>query len=189
MMSILRLERLIRAGSHRRLIESVLANGRFRSGELVDRLCLGDGGEAAALGLALARCCELSYGPCPLAASIAGRLRRLQQDDGLFGRGLAASAIALRGLLQFRDHRSEAMAGQSDLPPATRRGLDALRHAIREGPGGADRLDAAVVVGWLGAHPASRGAAMLEPLNDMLGLDEPSAPVDDLERYARAAAA
>jgi hypothetical protein len=109
MLTLSQIERLLDAGHYGVLLDRVLANGRCHERELRQALRCPGVLAAAALGMALQRVCELSYGPSPLAARLADRLLDLQQVDGGFGPdrdtpaaardAILASAIALRGLL------------------------------------------------------------------------------------------
>lgn len=85
MLSIPQIRHLVETRSYERLVDRVLTSGR--SGNLSVRLRLGspEAQAPAALGLALQRVVELTYGPTPLAADIAARLIHLQGRDGLFG--------------------------------------------------------------------------------------------------------
>ena len=199
MISRIQIQRMIQIGAWSRLVDRILANGRCRS--LPARRRLSEEGTAAVagLGLALQRLCEITYGPSTLAARLAQRLRRLQREDGLFTAGCspspAATAVAVAGLLAWREQRIAAGAGPDrGLDGAIARGIAAIAEALkRPGQQPPDRVDIEVVLWQLGRHDAFRQAV---PLADL-------APAcvsggrgsggrrgdDDLTRFAAAAAA
>ena len=107
MISLTHIERLLTAESYGRLVEKVLSNGRRVSRAVAKHLEVSDAVAAAACGLALQRCCELTYAPTPLAERLAMRLLEMQRSDGHFSRSVAASAVALRGLLDYLQHHRE----------------------------------------------------------------------------------
>lgn len=110
MISISQIQRMVDHGNHRQLIRRVLSNGRCMSPAIREHLLGQPGGPdvpTIAAGIALQRCCELTYLPTDLATDLAGRLTATQMPDGRFGiadeTALAATAIALRGLIEYRD--------------------------------------------------------------------------------------
>ena len=133
---------------------------------------------AAALGIALQRVCELTYGWTPVGAQISERLLELQRIDGLFGgrsggrtAGAGASAVAVKGLMAWRDHVSEATGedvgqhgpadrGQSPATEAStrarlNRAIDAALHAISDAQ--VDPTVESEIIRWqLGARGTSR---------------------------------
>jgi hypothetical protein len=112
MLNLQQIERLIEANQYPHLIQRILANGR-EVDERVHRALLCPAIVApAALGLALQRACELSYGPTDVVERIVARLLDLQHANGRFGSdrftpratgdAIIATAIALRGLLDYQ---------------------------------------------------------------------------------------
>jgi hypothetical protein len=85
----------------------------------------------AALGLALQRLDELSYGPNPLTEHVVHLLLAMQADSGQFGgpdpaASLAATAVACRGLLRWRDAHADALADAARLDAETPRPVGRL---------------------------------------------------------------
>ena len=103
MISLNHIDRMIHYEMYERLVQRILANGRSISSGHSMLLMRSDAVEAAACGLALQRCCELTYAPTPLAAELAMRLTQMQRTNGHFSQSLAGSAVALKGLLDFLD--------------------------------------------------------------------------------------
>lgn len=126
MISVRQIQRLTDIRAFPRLIERILVNGRCNSTEAHRRLLEPGAVAPAALGLALQRLEELTYGPCPTAETVLGSLLELQSSSGLFmspganptglpvcqtspgqpGKqcpdgALAATAVALRGILDW----------------------------------------------------------------------------------------
>lgn len=85
MLSIPQIRHLVETRSYERLVDRVLTSGRSGNLSVRLRLASSEAQAPAALGLALQRVVELTYGPTPLAADIATRLIHLQVRDGLFG--------------------------------------------------------------------------------------------------------
>ena len=107
MINLSQIERLLDAESYGRLVDRVLSNGRRVSRAVAKRLEVSDAVTAAACGLALQRCCELTYAPTPLADRLALKLLEMQLTDGHFSRSVSAAAAALRGLLDYVQHHRD----------------------------------------------------------------------------------
>jgi len=195
MISTAQIQRMVQTGAFSRLVERILANGRCQSGPARRRLAEPSSAAAAGIGLALQRLCELTYGPSEAAAGLAERLLGLQRRDGLFGAGadasVAASAVALRGLLDWRQQRKDAgSAPDHRLEGAIRRGIEALAAVVaRRCTSPLDRVDLEVVLWQLGRIKAFRRAVpVVEIAPSPIGPDGRGRG-DDLTRFATAAAA
>src|SRR4051812_35090518 len=113
--------RLIQAEEFRQLIDRILANGRCNSAIAKRVLRQVEVAAPAALGLAIQRLSELTYGASRFAEVLASRLALMQGTDGMFGGGaqappesrLAATAAALRGLITFASQPLSAGANVS----------------------------------------------------------------------------
>ncbi|MHC5114108.1 MAG: hypothetical protein ACYTGP_06740 [Planctomycetota bacterium] len=105
MMSLRQIEQLIERKSYRRLLDRLLDNGRCVRQHVRRRLHEPPYLVGTALGLALQRVCELSYGPSEIGARLAEevRLRLGMAVEALTSANaspdaLASAAVALRGL-------------------------------------------------------------------------------------------
>lgn len=201
MISLSQVERLRATGQWAQLVRRLMRNGRASSGRAVDHLTRVDGVRPAALGLALQRVVELTYGPTAQAAALAEDLLALQDEGGLFrsfepgvasnATPWAATAVALRGLL---DHGRQLKEAKEPIPArlhrAVRRGLAAL--AQGQGAGGliGDDVTVSAVALWqLGDHEAFRARVDHRRLLEIVSILEAGPAADDLLRLARAAAA
>jgi hypothetical protein len=195
MISTAQIQRMVQTGAFSRLVERILANGRCQSDPARRRLAEPSAAAAAGIGLALQRLCELTYGPSEAAAGLAERLLGLQGPDGLFGSGpdasIAASAVALRGLLDWRRQREDARAAPDHrLAGAIRRGMDALVASVaRRRVAPLDRVDLEVVLWQLGRIRAFRRAVPVVELAPSPAASNGRGRGDDLTRFATAAAA
>jgi hypothetical protein len=191
MISPSQIERMVAAGAYGRLVGRILSNGRCRSVEARSRLAQPPAAAAAGLGLALQRLCELTYGPSAMTARLVKRLLLLQHADGLFGADAAtspaATAVAIRGLLAWRDQLEEAgHIVDPALQRAIERGLAALIAAASGNTEAVvDQTDREIILWQLGQCDAFRRALPAASI--------PAAPAavphDDLTRFATAAAA
>ncbi len=190
MISLHQIEQMLRAESYDRLIERVLANGRSVAGTLAARLHEPDARAPAACGLALQRCCELSYGPTAIAGDLASRLLAQQNDDGSFGGSFAAAAIALRGLLDYaQQHREIGEAVDEPIAAGITRGIEALRRAQAEDRGLGTDAEAWAIVRWqLGDQQAFRTAVKLDALAEAVDRSLELGPLHSLRRAPCAAA-
>ena len=166
MMNLSHIERLLDEESYGRLVDRVLANGRRVNRAVAKRLAVSEAVTAAACGLALQRCCELTYAPTPLADRLAMRLLEMQRNDGHFSRSVAASAVALRGLLEYvQHHRDVGEAADAQVSAGIAEGLAAFRRtqsadgALRD-----NAIESTIVLWQLGEHEAFRPAVKLDPL-------------------------
>lgn len=159
MFSLNQIERLMEVGAYQRLIDRILANGRCDV--LEARRRLGEGGNArlAALGLALQRCCELTYGPTEIGRQLAGELRLalLTGDNTLSMQpGAGALAVAARGLLDWIARLAQLDETDSDASiehTAVTRCLSLIGAAQdRSGLIGNDAAESAIVLWQLGEH-------------------------------------
>ncbi len=198
MISPNQIARMIEIGSYGRLIGRILSNGRCESRHARQRLEEPTVRAVAAIGLALQRFCELTYGPSAAGAGMARRLIGMQRADGLFGGGpsapLAASAVALKGLLAWR--RQIQADGQKDesLDGVIQAGVVALAAALEERRfAEQDAADVEVVIWQLGREVVFRRAAgdgaLAELLDRLTDHRHDAVAVDDLARFAHAAAA
>ena len=190
MISLHQIEQLLRAGSYDRLVDRVLANRRSVAGTLAARLHEPDARAPAACGLALQRCCELSYGPTAIAGVLASRLLAQQDDDGLFGGSFAAAAVALRGLSDYaQQHREIGEAVDEPTAAAITRGMEALRRAQADDCVLDTDVEAWAIVRWqLGDQPAFRPAVRLDSLTEAVDRSLELGPLDRLRRAPCAAA-
>ncbi|MCP3904342.1 MAG: hypothetical protein GY715_11990 [Planctomycetes bacterium] len=143
MMSIRQIEQMIERKSYRRLVDRLLDNGRCVRHHVRRRLLQPEHLVGTALGLALQRVCEMSYGPCEIGARIAEEVRgRLAAaTDALaspatISEALPAATVALRGLADWvgRDDHRVSTASDDGRDPTIRRALDAVTAVV----GGAD---------------------------------------------------
>ena len=198
MISRRQIERMACAESYRRLAERILANGRCHSRAARERLCGPDAAAPAALGLALQRLAELTYGQEPLGDALARRLRGMQQSDGLFGEtavpSVAGSAAAMKGLMVWGDREAElGRAADAETAEALRRGLRAICAEIDAPLSRVDEQDLAVILWQLGDRAAFREAApvdrLVQRIGNALASHSDEDDEDDLSRYAHATAA
>jgi hypothetical protein len=113
MLNLHQLERLLDEGQYHQLIDRILANGRATEPSIRKALTHSAILAPVALGLALQRAGELSYGPSELAERILSRLLDLQLPDGRFGserssprHSIIVTAVALRGMLDYQHQRA-----------------------------------------------------------------------------------
>lgn len=111
MLSQQRIARWVQSRSYGTLVGAILSNGRNSCQTIRGLLTHPDAVAPAALGLALQRLDELSYGPNPLAEQIVRLLLAMQADSGQFGgsnpaASRAATAVACRGLLGWTARRN-----------------------------------------------------------------------------------
>ena len=195
MISPNQIERMVAANAYGRLVGRILANGRCRSVEARTHLAQPPSAPAAALGLAVQRLCELTYGPSEMTARLVKRLLLLQQPDGRFGETAsptaAATAVALRGLLAWRDQLEQAHHVLSPaLAAAIERGLVALSATLGDdSKSQTDRLDVEIILWQLGRCEAFRQALPAAAISTALGGSPAGGQRDDLARFATAAAA
>ncbi|MEE9129067.1 MAG: hypothetical protein V3T84_03545 [Phycisphaerales bacterium] len=166
MINLSHIERLVNEESYSRLVDRVLSNGRRVNTAVAKRLRGPEAVAAAACGLALQRCCELTYAPTPLADRLAMRLLEMQRNDGHFSCSVAASAVALRGLLEYvQHHRDVGEAVDAQTSAGIAEGLAAFRRTqsadggFRHSP-----VESTIVLWQLGGHEAFRSAVDLDPL-------------------------
>ena len=184
MISLTHIERLFRTESYGRLVERVLANGRRVNRAVAKHLEVSDAVAAAACGLALQRCCELTYAPTPLAKRLAMQLLQMQRSDGHFSRSVAASAVALRGLLDYlQHHRDVGEAVDAQVSAAVAEALAALgRTQSVVGALHDNAVESTIVLWQLGDNDAFKSACpALDRCGDLLGVTE-------LDKIAPAAA-
>ncbi len=176
MISLTHIERLLRAESYRRLVERVLTNGRRVNRAVARHLEVSDAVAAAACGLALQRCCELTYAPTPLAERLAMQLLEMQRNDGHFSRSVAASAVALRGLLDYlQHHREVGEAVDAQVSAAVAEALAAFRRTqLVDGALRNDAVESTIVLWQLGDNDAFKSVCpALGRSGDSLGVTEP----------------
>jgi hypothetical protein len=195
MISRVQIQRMIEIGAWDRLVQRILANGRCRSAAARRRLSEPGSAMVAGIGLALQRLCELTYGPSEIAGGVARRLLRLQRPDGLFEGGpslsIAASAIAIRGLLDWGEQCGRRAAGRHlRLEGAIERGIAALAAALsRPGRLAPDQVDLEVVLWQLGRDERFRRAIPVTRMAPTGAGSHRRRGGDDLTRFAAAAAA
>jgi len=194
MLSRRQIERMVAAGTHRRMVERILANGRCGSEAARARLTDPRAATAAGLGLALQRLCELSYSPSEGCREVSRRLMRLQRPHGLFGPteegSIPGSAAAVRGLHDWCGLLHEGDPDRRRVEGAMKAGLRGLLGAIDGGGQRApDVAELAIMVWQLG--PISGFRRVIPAFLITVGADAAgqSEREDDLFRMARAAAA
>lgn len=165
MINLRHIERLLDEGSYGRLVDRVLSNGRRVNRAVARRLAVSEAVAAAACGLALQRCCELTYAPTPLADRLALRLLEMQRNDGHFSGSVSASAVALRGLLDYvQHHRDIGEPVDAQTSAGIAEAMDAFRRT--QSVVGAFRVNTveSTIVRWqLSEHEAFRSAVKLDP--------------------------
>jgi hypothetical protein len=161
MISLTQIQRMIDHGSFAQLIRRILSNGRCTCPAIREHLLgnpTGPDTPLAACGLALQRCCELSYLPTNVARRLGDRLAAAQMPDGRFGiaddTALATTAIAVRGLIDYRDQESigckECVA--VNLDAAIDRGLRAITHMVNSAAGTRDHAIGILIAIWQLGH-------------------------------------
>lgn len=108
MINLQQMQRQLDSRAFSRVIGRILANGRCHTATVRQRLVDSPAEEAVATGLALQRCCELTYGRSAMGEALAERLEAMQEADGLFGSDIAATAVAARALLDWAEQTGEA---------------------------------------------------------------------------------
>ncbi len=190
MINLSHIERLLDAESYGRLVDRVLANGRCVNRAVARRLEVSEAVAAAACGLALQRCCELTYAPTPLADRLALRLLEMQRNDGHFSRSVAASPVALRGLLDYVEHHrdvGEAVDAQTSAGIAE--GLAAFRQTQSADGSFRNRAVESTIVLWqLGEHEAFRSAVRFDSVYAALDRSDDLPLVTERDEIAPAAA-
>lgn len=164
-MNLSHIERLLNEESYGRLVDRVLSNGRRVNRAVAKRLEVSEAVAAAACGLALQRCCELTYAPTPLAARLAMRLLEMQRNDGHFSRSVSASAVALRALLDYvQHHRDVGEAVDAQTSTGIAEALAAFRRTQSVVGGFRNSAVESTIVLWqLGEHEAFRSAVKVDP--------------------------
>jgi hypothetical protein len=137
MLSLPQIQRLALAREFRVLADRVLDNGRACEPSIRNALQAPDAVGVASIGLALQRCCELSYSPTPLTAALSSWLIEQQRSDGLFGSGarpsIPASAVAIRSLLDVATlHRDSGRDGASAAGLAAGRAIATLARLLTD---------------------------------------------------------
>ncbi len=166
MISLLQIQRLVEEKSYGRLIDRILTNGRSVEPAVAKKLHHTEMLVPAAYGLALQRCCELSYGPTEIAHEVAMRLLIRQRDDGSFGGSPAATAIAARGLLESTHQQREVGAAVDDraVIGVTRSLASLARAQSADGLFGTDVVVADIVLWQLADCEAFRSAVRFDAL-------------------------
>ncbi len=190
MINLSHIERLLDEESYGRLVNRVLSNGRRVNRAVAKRLEVSEAVAAAACGLALQRCCELTYAPTPLADRLAMRLLEMQRNDGHFSRSVSASAVALRGLLEYvQHHRDVGESVDAQVSAGIAEALAAFRRTQSADGGFRNSAVESTIVLWqLGEHEAFRSAVKLDPLWSQLERSRQFALLGEPEEAAPAAA-
>jgi len=135
MINLRQMQRLLDAGERggpgsraawERVIERILDNGRCHCPAVRRALISSPAVQLVATGLALQRCCELTYGPTPMGRDLVARLADSLNSEDLFGGDIAATAVTLRALLDWADasgaecgdHVQRAIAGLGECQDA-----------------------------------------------------------------------
>ncbi len=189
-MNLSHIERLLDEESYCRLVDRVLSNGRRVNRAVAKRLEVSEAVAAAACGLALQRCCELTYAPTPLADRLAMRLLEMQRNDGHFSRSVSASAVALRALLDYVQHHrdvgeavdAQTSTGIAEAMAAFRR-TQSVVGAFRD-----NAVESTIVLWQLGEHEAFKSAVKLDPMCPALDRSRDLPRVTEQDELAPAAA-
>jgi hypothetical protein len=193
------IERLVELQEYRQLVERILTNGRCRSRAALALLKRADVAAPAAIGLALQRLAEITYGPSDLANDLARRLIAMQRRDGMYGGGpnpsseslIAATATALRGLLSCVSQQSSTnVAAQQPILQAIDSGVAALAKQFKcDAKVQHDAAAWAIALWQLGDEPRFRQAVPVPELLNLLDTWGTDVLEDELCRYALAMAA
>ena len=176
MINLSHIERLLNEESYGRLVDRVLSNGRRVNRAVAKRLEVSEAVAAAACGLALQRCCELTYAPTPLAERLAMQLLEMQRNDGHFSRSVAASAVALRGLLDYlQHHRDIGEVVDALVSAAVAEAMVAFRRTqLVDGALRDNAVESTIVLWQLGENDAFKSVRpALGRCGDLLGVTEP----------------
>lgn len=203
MISERQIARLVEFQEYRQLVDRILSNGRCRSRAAQRILNHPEAAAPAALGLALQRISEITYGPTEAACALSRSLIAMQRRDGLFTVAqhpsldclLASTAAALRGLISFvEQHRSTALMIHSPMVQAMDEcialGMAALACLFRSGENvNTNAAGWAIVLWQLGDDARFRAAVPAAELLAMLENSSDEVVEDELCRYAHAMAA
>lgn len=187
MICVKALVRQVEQGDHNRALSRVLGNGRGREQQLQAWLKRHpDELPTVAIGFALMRLAELTYGPTEEGSRLASRLLVMQDECGGFGCGgfaAVSTAVALSGLLFHMDQYMQV-------------GMEPERH-LREAVDRAARVLADWIVDQRAAGSTSGELALVRnqmAATDMLAitssamLHEASVPDDAMCEMSAAAA-
>ncbi len=198
MLSPSQIGRFITNEDYRRLVDRLLSNGRCHSRRAQAVLHVQESLEVAAIGLGLQRICELAYWPVPEGADLAHRLLRLQPRDGLFGPPhsmpnaapiIAASAVALRGLIEWNgafEHREDE---RPLLERSIDRGLRALASVWSGAATSRELVPWAIVLWQLGDSEQALATLPAKWIRSAVAAADPGLLHDDLTRLALTMAA
>lgn len=185
MLSVKQIHQQVHSRAHRRLTQRILANGRCQSPRILKRLLEPGAAAPAALGLALQRLFELTWGSSTESRLILSRLLACQAIGGLFGDpdlisgdgrngdvgkfvSIAATAVAVRTLTIAFDRMGshdfeERFTDLPRLKASQERATTALTRSLKaSNSDDFNDVDAAIVLWQLGD---------LKPLARNLGLD------------------
>lgn len=169
MLSLRHIERMVESKAYSRLIQRILANGYCDRPSAIQRLLEPRAVSPAALGFALQRVLELSYGPLELADHLVGMLLLLQSHDekGDYEKlviisPMSARAVVLRSLLKWQmqvglQPKSDQASLIAQVSLAIERGLTELGRQISSESGeGVDPIDAFLIHWQLGDFAAAK---------------------------------
>ncbi|HVP73689.1 MAG TPA: hypothetical protein VMS30_08120 [Phycisphaerales bacterium] len=189
MLSPNQIGRFIANEDYRRLVDRLLTNGRCHSRRAQALLHAPESLEVAAIGLGLQRICELAYWPVPDGSELAHRLMRLQHRDGLFAGQIGASAVALRGLIEwsggFDQREDECLL----LERSVERGVRALAAAWSGAALDSESLAQWAIVLWQLGDSSEVLAPLLQSIRKAVAASDPHLLCDDLTRLALTMAA
>lgn len=186
------IRRLVELRSYGRLIERLLPAGRCRSDQAVCDLCRPEASAAAAIGLALQRCCELSYTVTPATKRLADSLAVIRRGDGLFGDGeqpsVGASAVAIRAMLEWSQLCERSGHGSARLGREIDRSIRALAQLQDdEGLIADNPVGSAIALSMLGDQSEFQQSVNVPHLES--AIDRSGTVCAQLGRYAHAMAA
>lgn len=200
MLSVKQIHQQVQSRAYRRLTQRILANGRCQSPQILKRLLEPGAVAPAALGLALQRLFELTWGSSSESQIILTRLLACQAASGLFGdpdriarngrniehegvMSIAATAIVIQTLtialarMDLRESRNQSVY-LPQLKAALERAMMALTRSLDASlSDDINDVDAAIVLWQLGD---------LKPMARHLGLDQLAARLKQragLEHY------
>lgn len=205
MIALTQIETMLAHRAFGQLVRRILENGRGASEPIRDRLLRPECVLPAALGLALQRGCELTYGPVPATLRLARRIVRLERPNGLFRAadrvvagadkanrpaGMAAIAVVVRGLIEFTHQLEAAGTDQGRrIGSAAARAIRALAAGQRSsGLIGRDAIDSAIVAWQLGGEAEFRRAVRFDALCRAMGSAAEGLLLCPFARHPRAAA-
>jgi len=191
MICIKALVRQVEGGEHHRALARVLENGRDTERDLSAWVRANPGSlTSIALGLALTRLAELTYGPTDEGSRLAERLMSVQDETGWFGSSgcmdPVGTAVALSGLLFHTDqYRQVSQQPPSALTSAVDRAARALAEWVVDQPCEHVTAESLQLVRRQLDATAVLGITARDMMHDLAG-DEPASGSEAQQRFAAA---